>query len=231
VRPSGLRYDFDLEAVAIIRRVQAFTMTPPERIFALIQATRYVSEAGIEGAIVEAGVWRGGSMMAAALALAAKGDTGRDLYLYDTFEGMAEPGPRDIDAWGNTATEKLSASKKTKSSEMWGYSPIEDVRRNLLATGYPPDRLRFVAGKVEDTIPGETPEQIAILRLDTDWYESTRHEMEHLYPRVVTGGVVILDDYGHWRGARLAVDEYLAANALHLLLNRIDGPARLAIKP
>lgn len=226
-----MRYDFDPEAVSIIRRVRAFTMTPPERLFAVIQASRYVSDAGIPGAIVEAGVWRGGSMMAAALSLASKGDTARDLYLYDTYEGMTEPGTNDVDVRGKTATERLSRSKKTRSSEMWGYSPIEDVRRNLLATGYPVDRLRFVMGKVEDTIPGETPEQIALLRLDTDWYESTRHELEHLYPILASGGVLILDDYGHWQGARSAVDEYLATNGLHLLLNRIDASGRLAIKP
>jgi hypothetical protein len=114
---------------------------------------------------------------------------------------------------------------------MWGYSPIEDVRRNLLGTGYPTDRLHFVKGKVEDTIPGETPEQIALLRLDTDWYGSTKHEMQHLYPLVAQGGVLIVDDYGHWQGARSAVDEYLATNGIHLLLNRTDASGRLAIKP
>ena len=231
VRPSGMRYDFDPEAVLIIRRVRAFTMTPPERLFAVIQASRYVSEAGIPGAIVEAGVWRGGSMMAAALSLASKGDTARDLYLYDTYEGMSEPGTKDVDVRGKPATERLSGSKRTKSSEMWGYSPIEDVRRNMLKTGYPVDRLHFVMGKVEDTIPGETPRQIALLRLDTDWYESTKHEMQHLYPLLASGGVLILDDYGHWQGARSAVDEYLATNGIHLLLSRTDASGRLAIKP
>jgi O-methyltransferase len=231
VRPSGMRYDFDPEAVSIIRRVRAFTMTPPERLFAMIQAARYVSDAGLPGAIVEAGVWRGGSMMAAALSVASRGDTARDLYLYDTYEGMSEPGTKDVDLRGKTATEGLSKSKKTTSSEMWGYSPIEEVRRNLLATGYPADRLHFVIGKVEDTIPREVPERIALLRLDTDWYESTKHEMQHLYPLLASAGVLILDDYGHWQGARSAVDEYLEANGLHLLLNRIDASGRLAIKP
>jgi hypothetical protein len=226
-----MRYDFDPEAVSIIRRVRAFTMTPPERLFAVIQASRYVSDAGIRGAMVEAGVWRGGSMMAAAYSLASVGDTGRDLYLYDTYQGMTEPGAIDVDVRGNKAAERLSATKRTKSSEMWGYSPIEDVRRNLLSTGYPPDQLHFVAGRVEETIPREMPEQIALLRLDTDWYGSTKHELEHLYPRVVSGGVVIFDDYGHWQGARAAVDEYIAANGLHLLLNRIDASGRIAIKP
>lgn len=226
-----MRTDFDPEAVAIVNRVRDYTMTSTERIYGVVQAARYVAEAHIPGSIVEAGVWRGGSMMAAALALRSKGDTSRELYLYDTYEGMSEPGAEDVDVRGNTASEKLSASKKTTSSEIWAFSPVEDVRRNLLSTGYPADRLHFVKGKVEDTIPADAPDQIALLRLDTDWYESTKHEMEHLYPRLVSGGVLILDDYGHWQGARQAVDEYLAANNLHLLLNRIDNTGRIAIKP
>jgi hypothetical protein len=170
-------------------------------------------------------------MMAAALALKSRGDTTRELYLYDTYEGMSEPGAEDVDVRGNAASEKLSAGKKSTSSEIWAYSPVEDVRRNLLSTGYPEGKLHFIKGKVEDTIPGDVPEQIALLRLDTDWYESTKHEMEHLYPRLVSGGVLILDDYGHWQGARQAVDEYLMTHNVHLLLNRTDNTGRIAIKP
>jgi hypothetical protein len=196
-----------------------------------VQAVRYVASAAIPGSIVEAGVWRGGSAMAAAIELMARGDQTRDIYLYDTYEGMSEPTKEDVDFRGQDAGTRLAASEKTKSSEIWAYSPVEDVRRNLLSTGYPAEKLHFIKGKVEDTIPGEVPEQIALLRLDTDWYESTKHEMEHLYPRLVSGGVLILDDYGHWQGARQAVDEYLAANNVNLLLNRIDNTGRIAIKP
>ena len=96
------------------------------------------------------------------------------------------------------------------------------------ATGYPAERLHFVEGKVEDTIPEQAPERIALLRLDTDWYESTRHELEHLYPRLSPGGVLIIDDYGHWEGARQAVDEYFKGE---VYLHRIDYTGRLAIKP
>ena len=80
-------------------------------------------------------------------------------------------------------------------------------------------------------MPAEAPEEIALLRLDTDWYSSTKHELEHLYPRLAPGGVLILDDYGHWQGARRAVDEYFADNRITLLLNRVDGTARIAVKP
>jgi O-methyltransferase len=85
-------------------------------------------------------------------------------------------------------------------------------------------------GKVEDTFPKDTPDKIAILRLDTDWYESTRHELIHLYPKLSIGGVLIIDDYGHWEGARKAVDEYINDNTLRILLNRIDYTGRIAVK-
>ena len=84
---------------------------------------------------------------------------------------------------------------------------------------------------VEDTIPNQAPKEIALLRLDTDWYESTLHELEHLYPRLVSGGVLIIDDYGHWRGAREAVDEYIDKHKLKLFLTRIDYTGRLCVKP
>ena len=231
IRRAGKLSDFDPAAIKVIDRVQPYTMTSPDRIFALVQAVRYISGAGVPGSIVEAGVWRGGSAMAAAIELMAHGDRSRDLYLYDTYEGMSEPTKEDVDFRGQDAGVQLASSKKSTNSQIWAYSPVEEVRRNLLSTGYPADMLHFIKGKVEDTIPGEAPDQIALLRLDTDWYESTKHEMEHLYPRLVSGGVLILDDYGHWQGARQAVDEYMAAHNLHLLLNRIDNTGRIALKP
>ena len=79
-------------------------------------------------------------------------------------------------------------------------------------------------------MPGYLPSGIALLRLDTDWYESTKHELEHLYPLLVSGGVIIIDDYGHWKGAKKAVDEYIKDNNLPLLLNRIDYTGRIGIK-
>jgi predicted O-methyltransferase YrrM len=108
---------------------------------------------------------------------------------------------------------------------------LADVQANLRSTGYPVERMRFVVGDVADTVPREAPERIAILRLDTDWYASTRHELEHLYPRLAVGGVLIVDDYGHWEGARLAVDEFLERTSAPILLNRIDYTGRIGVKP
>jgi hypothetical protein len=167
--------------------------------------------------------------MAAALTLLRLGAANRHLYLYDTFAGMPPPSAADTTRSGERAADLLAQGDET--SHIWAIASLEDVRTAMLSVGYPEDRIHFVEGLVEETLPGTAPDEIALLRLDTDWYESTRHELEHLYPRVAPEGVVIVDDYGYWQGARRAVDEYLAENGITLLLNRIDGTARIAVKP
>lgn len=229
--PPSLPADIDGAAAATIRRARPYTMTSPERLYALIQAVRYVSSARIPGDIVECGVWRGGSMMAAACTLIECGDATRELHLFDTFEGMSPPGARDVDIDGQPASALLRGQDKNDPDSAWCLATLPDVRSALSGTGYEMARMHFVQGKVEDTIPGHTPERIALLRLDTDWYESTRHELEHLYPRLSPGGVLIIDDYGHWAGCRQAVDEYFAARKLHVLLTRVDYSGRIAVKP
>jgi O-methyltransferase len=220
-----LPHDFSELDAEIWHRVRPYTMTSRERVYALLRAVEYVVRSSIPGAFVESGVWKGGSMMAAALTLLQLDVRDRELYLFDTFEGMPEPGPLDVKHDGAPAAERYRAETA------WASAPLEGVREAVLSTGYPSDRIRFVRGLVEDTIPGEAPADIALLRLDTDWYESTRHELECLYPRLASGGVLIIDDYGHWRGACKAVDEYVERNDLRLLLNRIDNTGRVAVKP
>jgi hypothetical protein len=202
-------------------------MTSAERIYALIQAVRYVSTSGIAGAIVECGVWKGGSMAAVARTLLQLQDVTRELYLFDTFQGMSEPTSQDLDYSGKQAAELLA----TNPAFNCGDAPVEAVKKVLYQTGYPPERIHFVVGKVEDTIPKYAPESISLLRLDTDWYESTKHELVHLFPRVAARGPIIIDDYGHWKGARQACDEYFAQNRIPILLNRIDYTGRIALKP
>jgi O-methyltransferase len=227
---SELPKDYDEDAKRIIGAVREYTMTDRDKLFALIQATRYVSRHRIPGDIVECGVWRGGSMQAAAHALLAEGDTERDLYLFDTYEGMPPPSEHDVRRGdGRTAAELLEAQPR-EDSKVWAVATLEDVRGGFAGVPYPQERVHFVKGLVEDTTPGGAPDQIAILRLDTDWYESTRHELEHLYPRLSSGGVLLLDDYGYWEGARRAVDEWLERTGERLLLTRMAS-GRLAVKP
>ncbi len=201
-------------------------MTTPERIYALIQAVRYVSANQIPGAIVECGVWKGGSMAAAARTLLEAGDCSRDLYLYDTFRGMTAPTELDVEYSGKTAVEVIA-----KDSAYLCVAPLETVRGVMNSTGYPMDRIHYVEGEVEETIPGNAPECISLLRLDTDWYGSTKHELTHLFPRLSRRGVIIIDDYGHWEGSRKACDEYFSLGRIPILLNRIDCSGRIGLKP
>jgi hypothetical protein len=214
------------EFLELYERAKPFTMTSRERMYALWQAVRAVR--GLDGDVVECGVWRGGSSILAALTLSQLGDA-RTLWMYDTYEGMPDPGPEDVDLLGMSARgdwERL----KAEDGLVFARASLADVQANVAAAGVPAERVRFVVGKVEDTIPGTMPDRIALLRLDTDWYESTLHELRHLWDRLVPGGVLIIDDYGHWQGARRAVDEFFAARADAPMLTRIDYTGRLAVK-
>jgi O-methyltransferase len=222
--------DIDAATMATYDAVREYTMTSLERVAALCEAVRYVTRHGIQGDLVECGVWRGGSMLAAARTLLEHGDRERTLWLYDTFTGMSEPTEVDVrDTDGSPAAALLASHDR--STDLWAVSPLDEVKRVMALCDYPAEKVRYVPGKVEDTIPADVPARIAILRLDTDWYESTHHELVHLFPRVIPGGVVIVDDYGFWQGSRRAVDEYLAATNARLLLNRIDDTGRIAVVP
>jgi O-methyltransferase len=205
-------------------------MTSPERVYGLASAARWLVESGVSGDIVECGVWRGGNMVAVAKTLLDADAADRDLFLFDTFAGMTAPTAEDLDHRGRAASTRFAELAGGEQSSDWCRAGIEDVRANLALTGYPPQRLHFVTGMVEETIPAQALETIALLRLDTDWYTSTRHELVHLWPRLVRGGVCIIDDYGHWKGSRQAVDEYLAELGLKVLMHRLDYSGRLIVK-
>lgn len=222
--------DFDPALIDLCRTVRPYTMTSPERIFALRSAVEYLVRSCIQGSIVECGVWKGGSMMAVAHTLLELGDIERKLFLFDTFEGMSEPTELDRSFKGAAASDLLQAEEKGTEGGVWAYCPLEEVRRNMRSVGYPEERTVYIQGKVEETIPECAPARIALLRLDTDWYESTYHELVHLFPRLVVGGVLIIDDYGYWEGARRAVDQYFAEACPCLLFHRIDKTARVAVR-
>ncbi|NJN86932.1 MAG: macrocin O-methyltransferase [Leptolyngbyaceae cyanobacterium SL_7_1] len=208
--------------------VSPYTMTSIERIISLTRAVQYVIQNNFPGDFVECGVWRGGSMMAVALTLMDLGVVDRQLFLYDTFSGMSQPSSHDQQFDGTPAATLLETSPR--DSHVWADASLEDVKQNVLATGYPTEQIRFIQGKVEDTIPQVMPSEICLLRLDTDWYESTKHELLHLYPRLVKNGILIIDDYGHWQGAKTATDEYFAQQTPAPFLHRIDYTGRLVVK-
>lgn len=220
---------------AIVERAIPLTMTSVPRLLACIDAARYVVARGVPGSFAECGVWRGGSVMAMILTLQELDVGDRDLYLYDTFEGMTAPTERDVAPDGGAALDDWTAAQRQGDRvwpEVFGADVFDEssVRATLVSTGYPEERIHLVRGPVEQTIPARAPEQLALLRLDTDWYESTRHELVHLYPRLAETGVLMIDDYGHWEGCARAVDEYFAAHGPTPLLSRIDYTGRIAVK-
>jgi O-methyltransferase len=171
-------------------------------------------------------------MMAVALALKSLKMEPRDLYLYDTFEGMTAPSEKDVLNSDPTisATSLMAVNEMGSTGNTWCEASLEDVQANMAKTEYPETLIHYVKGTVEETIPKVLPDKIAVLRLDTDWYESTKHELEHLFPRVVRGGLIVIDDYGFWQGAREAVDEYFAKLDHFPFLARIDSTGRICVK-
>jgi len=236
MRSSSIGQQLPIEATDtdrhIIDRVRPFTMTSNERIWSLLQAVRYLTERPLAGDIVECGVWRGGSMMAAAIQLQAMGQSERHLWLYDTYTGMTPPTAEDKESIsGTTARALLETTDVGDGNNVWCVADEQDVRHNMLSTGYPVENMHFIKGDVALTLTEQVPEQIALLRLDTDWYASTKAELEYLYDRLAPGGVCILDDYGHWQGARQAVDEFFSQNPPRPLMSPIDFSGRIFVKP
>lgn len=218
--------DFAPEDIKDIAAVRPFTMVSEERLYTLGQAVRYVVQNDIPGAFVECGVWRGGCCMLMARNLLRLGVKDRDLYLFDLFD-LPWPGVTQHDSVKGDLAGFQSAMGITSEDMVVS---ADTVRRNIESTGYPAERIHLVRGMVEETLPGHAPEEIAILRLDTDLYESTKHELEALYPLLSRGGAVIIDDYGTWAGSQKAVDDYFAAQAIHPLLMRVDHSGRMGIK-
>ena len=180
-------------------------------------AVRYILENNIDGCIVECGVDAGDFEYRWIKELQAAGQE-RDIYMYDTFKGLTEPGEYDYTA--DTAViykmskdvvhEEWNTRRVSDDTNLWCYTPLQTVQQHLESTGYNKEKLHYIVGDVMKTLqePTNIPDKIAILRLDTDWYESSKVELEVLYPNVVSGGVIIFDDYYHWDGQRRATDDY-----------------------
>lgn len=215
----------DKKFLELYKKVKDYTLVPIERCYSLYQTVNYIIKNSIEGDLVECGVWKGGSSMLMAFTLLEAGISNRKIYLYDTFDGMTKPGEMD----GQDEKDQWEREKVTDTLNNMCYSPIEEVKANMNKTGYPAANIILVKGKVEETLPGKMPFKISLLRLDTDWYESTKHELIHLYPLLEKYGILIVDDYGAWQGARKATDEYFSSIP-NTFLGRIDYTGRIVIK-
>lgn len=220
---------------SLVARCQPYTMAGAERIIATADSVAYVVEREVPGALMECGVWRGGSVVAMILTLQRLGVSDRELYLCDTFSGMTEPSELDTSPFDVPAAQtfKAAAAEGKRAWEpVFGDEAfnVGQVRSLVESTGYPLERINLVVGPVEETLPAAAPKTLALLRLDTDWYASTKHEMDHLYPRLSPGGVLLIDDYGHWEGARKAVEDHFKERGSRPLLARTDYTGRLAVK-
>lgn len=214
--------------IAAMAHGHTITAIPAQ--WALYKAIEYIVRNKIPGDIVECGVWNGGCVLIAACALRHFGDTSRRVYLYDTFEGVPEPEAIDIDYNGISARTQWFFSRI--QGQMWGYGGTADMVKDVIAkSNYPSDKFIFVKGMVEDTMPARMPETISLLRLDTDLYKSTYHELVHCFPLISSGGIMIIDDYGYYLGCRKATDKYIAENNLRLFLARLDGSGHITVKP
>ena len=230
VNPIPVDLQSEKEFLTFYEQCKPYTQTTIERLYSLYQSCLYIIDNNIEGDLVECGVWRGGSSMMIALIFISRGITDRKIYMYDTYEGMSEPSKEDIAITGEYAANILQREDKQNEDSIWCYASFEEVMENMKMTKYPMQNIKMIKGKVEDTLPVNHPSQIALLRLDTDWYESTKIELEILFPLLSNQGPLIIDDFGHWEGAKKAVMEYFSKQEFKPMLQRIDFTGRVLIK-
>lgn len=209
----------------LIATAARYSKSSRERLLAMAESVKRIERDGIMGDIVECGVWRGGNIMLARM-LAPM----RLCWLYDTFTGMTEPTELDVKKKGVRAIDHYQ--EKLAKGKPWAAASLHEVQKFMRGTGTLDEKFcRFVVGDVCETLKVATnlPERIALLRLDTDWHASTKAELEALYPRLVLGGILIVDDYGHWEGARKAVDDYFLDRA-RPPAHKIDYTAIMMVK-
>jgi O-methyltransferase len=207
----GFPAEFSDEDKVIFNYVRdnELSLVADESLFTTILACSHVAAHAIEGDFVECGVYRGGNAIAAADVFRRRAP-GRAVWLFDTFAGMTAPTAVDVSVNGVSADAKFRLHQKDGHNE-WQFASLDDVRRNFARASLHEANARYVKGDVLETLKaGPLPDRISVLRLDTDWYESTKLELELLYPRLARGGVLIVDDYGSWEGSRRAVEEYFA---------------------
>jgi len=206
-----------------------YSMTSLPRLWTLIQAIKEIHFKNLEGDIVECGVWKGGNLILSQL-LVENYKLNKKVYGYDTFAGMSQPCDMDVQRITGEFAEVEWKNRNKQNQNLWCYSSFEEVQTNIKNNVENFNNVRLIQGKVEETLEDENnlPKTISLLRLDTDWYESTKIELQVLYPRLVKGGVLIIDDYGMWDGCRRAVDEYFKDS--YVWLHYIDEGCRLVIK-
>jgi hypothetical protein len=207
------------------------SMCSPERLRATLMACKYAVVERIEGDFVECGVWRGGNALIAASIIQLYGSD-KKVWLFDTFTGMTKPTDLDTSVHESVSAIDNYELHQNHTDGKWVYASLEEVRQNFIARGLLTANVKFIKGDIFLKLEDQTniPKKISVLRLDTDWYESTKRELEILYPQVSSGGIIMVDDYGHWEGARKAVDEYFIEQKPRPFFQYIDYTGILGVK-
>lgn len=225
---------FELGRVGVlpdIWKVYSNTMLPPARLYNICDAVDAINRERIDGDIAECGVWSGGALALLALRDLAYDKThrgsGRKYIGFDSFAGLPPPTPDDDDGFEKfKASGRYSESNDARPSEtgLCVGASAEEVKSLFARVGIPADRTVFHVGWFQDTVPeaAKKYKNLAILRLDGDWYDSTKVCLDHLYDLVSPGGFLIVDDYGDFSGCRRAIDEFRAARSIQSSIVNVD---------
>jgi len=207
---------YSAKDIEIMDFTQPYTGIDRSDMKSLIDAVKYITSNKIPGVFVECGVWKGGAVIAMIKTLQQLNFSDREIYLFDTFNAMTMPTEHDVSATGVSA-KKIKIAYNTNQLG----NSLQDVKNNVYKTGYDKSKLKFIEGNVMEIIQNNIPDKIALLRLDTDFYESTKCEFEYLFPKLSEGGILIVDDYGRWQGSKKATNEYIKNNNIKIFLNQI----------
>jgi hypothetical protein len=217
--------------INLINRAKNYSMTDYKNLYLSTQAIKYIAENNIAGDIVECGVWKGGHIIIFK-SLCEKYELSKKIFAFDTFEGMTVSVEKDINYNEEKASDLLNKNVITKNDgdNIWCYASLDAVKKNIVNLVGSIANINFIKGDVCETlkVTSNLPKKISLLRLDTDFYESTKIELEILYPLLQEGGLLIIDDYGYWKGAKKAVDEYFCKS--YQFKHVINGTCRMIVK-
>ncbi len=240
---AGAGYDFESEVQKKLSLVRNNTMVSYECLVTLFQQVRHCEIHDLPGGYVECGVWKGGAAGLMALANLSYGAERRHIHLFDAFDDICEPDPAvdgeraisEAEEWAGVDRSDLSGKLMPLTGiydQRGGPGTVQEVKQLLEdKVGYHPEFLHYHEGWFQDTLPAADTGDIALLRLDADWYASTKVCLDFLYDKVVSGGFVIIDDYGAYDGCRKAVDEFVADRGIDAFLNHVNVDCRYWIKP
>ena len=203
-----------------------FSCSNLEAMLRLIGNVEHIIKCDVPGDFVECGVFMGGSCIVIAQTLRHLRVEDRAIWMFDTFEGVPEPNETEIDGEGNNLRKWYLETQQ----KGWCYSSKHTVSNNMRKFAFNGE-VHLIPGLVEDTIPRIGPNTIALLRIDVDLEDPTRHILEHMYPRLSTNGHIIFDDYGHFPDVKSTVDEYLAIHAPNIYLDRVNRTVMHGVKP